>query len=146
MIPTFRSGRFSIHIWAGIAYNLKPLLVVLPLAPRKKRPGLNNQWDPAEKLTAVRYCDWIINSPLGDVITAASTYPDGLSNTHNLHESTSFEMKWGIEQDQASASRSLHGCESETLELHVRAEGNDSAKKLKVTKVEMVRDRTDISR
>ncbi|SAM73026.1 uncharacterized protein UBRO_21052 [Ustilago bromivora] len=36
IVPTFCSSRFSTHIWAGIAYNLKTLLVVLPLAPRKK--------------------------------------------------------------------------------------------------------------
>ncbi|SAM81662.1 uncharacterized protein UBRO_20275 [Ustilago bromivora] len=79
MVPTFRSGRFSIRVWAGIAYNLKTLLVVLPLAPRKKRLGSGNQWDPAENLTAVRYHDWIINGLLGDAVTAVSAYPDGLS-------------------------------------------------------------------
>ncbi|SOV06608.1 uncharacterized protein UDID_20796 [Ustilago sp. UG-2017a] len=79
MVPTFRSGRFSIQVWAGIEYNLKTPLVVLPLAPRKKRPGLGNQWDPAENLTAVRYHDWIIDGPLRDAVTAVSAYPDGLS-------------------------------------------------------------------
>ncbi|KAJ1029556.1 hypothetical protein NDA13_002802 [Ustilago tritici] len=79
MVPTFRSGRFSIQVWAGIAYNLKTPLVVLPLAPRKKRPGSANQWDPAENLTAVRYRDWIIDGPLRDAVTAVSAYPDGLS-------------------------------------------------------------------
>ncbi|SOV01668.1 uncharacterized protein UDID_18170 [Ustilago sp. UG-2017a] len=79
MVQTFCSGRFSIQVWAGIAYNLKTLLVVLPLAPRKKRPGLANQWDPAENLTAVRYCDWIIDGLLQDAVTAVSAYPDGLS-------------------------------------------------------------------
>ncbi|CCF52890.1 hypothetical protein NDA11_005954 [Ustilago hordei] len=48
MALTFRSSRFSIHVWAGIAYNLKTSLFVLPLAPRKKRLGSDNQWDPAE--------------------------------------------------------------------------------------------------
>ncbi|SPC62025.1 uncharacterized protein UHOD_12154 [Ustilago sp. UG-2017b] len=66
-------------VWAGIAYNLKTLLVVLPLAPRKKRLGSGNQWDPAENLTAVRYRDWIIDGPLRDAVTAVSAYPDGLS-------------------------------------------------------------------
>ena len=79
IVLTFRSSRFRTHIWAGIAYNLKTLLVVLPLAPRKKQPGSDNQWDPAEKLTAVRYRDWIINSPLRGAVTAVSAYPDGLS-------------------------------------------------------------------
>ncbi|SPC61564.1 uncharacterized protein UHOD_11604 [Ustilago sp. UG-2017b] len=79
MVPMFRSSCFSIQVWAGIAYNLKTLLVVLPLAPRKKRPGLGNQWDPAENLTAVRYHDWIIDGPLRDAVTAVSAYPDGLS-------------------------------------------------------------------
>ncbi|KAJ1024543.1 hypothetical protein NDA13_004474 [Ustilago tritici] len=65
-------------VWAGIAYNLKTLLVVLPLAPRKKWPGLANQWDPAENLTAVRYHNWIIDGPLWDAVTAVSAYPDGL--------------------------------------------------------------------
>ncbi|SPC60804.1 uncharacterized protein UHOD_11157 [Ustilago sp. UG-2017b] len=91
MVPTFCSGRFSIHIWASIANNLKTLLVVLPLAPRKKRPGLDNQWDPAEKLTAVKYHDWIIDGPLHDTITAASTHPDGLSvveDSSSCHQAT----------------------------------------------------------
>ena len=79
MVPTFRSGCFSIQVWAGIAYNLKTPLVVLPLAPRKKRPRLGNQWDPAENLTAVRYRDWIIDGPLRDAVTAVSAYPDSLS-------------------------------------------------------------------
>ncbi|SPC64658.1 uncharacterized protein UHOD_12096 [Ustilago sp. UG-2017b] len=79
MVPTFRSGRFSIRVWAGIAYNLKTPLVVLPLAPRKKRPGSANQWDPAENLTAARYCDWIIDGLLRDAVTAVSAYPDSLS-------------------------------------------------------------------
>ncbi|SPC65818.1 uncharacterized protein UHOD_11639 [Ustilago sp. UG-2017b] len=79
MVLTFRSSCFSIQVWAGIAYNLKTLLVVLPLAPKKKQPGSGNQWDPAEKLTAVRYRDWIINSPLRGAVTAVSAYPDGLS-------------------------------------------------------------------
>jgi hypothetical protein len=57
MVPTFRSGRFSIQVWAGIAYNLKTPLVVLPLAPRKKQLGLANQWDPTENLTAVMGLD-----------------------------------------------------------------------------------------
>ncbi|SAM82534.1 uncharacterized protein UBRO_20714 [Ustilago bromivora] len=78
MVPTFCSGRFSIQVWTGIAYNLKTPLVVLPLAPRKKRPGSANQWDPTENLTAVRYCSWIINGPLRDAVTAVSVYPDGL--------------------------------------------------------------------
>ncbi|SOV08662.1 uncharacterized protein UDID_17682 [Ustilago sp. UG-2017a] len=78
MVLTFRSSRFSIQVWAGIAYNLKTLLVVLPLAPRKKRPGSGNQWDPAENLTAVRYRDWNIDGPLRDAVTAVSAYPDGL--------------------------------------------------------------------
>ncbi|KAJ1041328.1 hypothetical protein NDA10_006015 [Ustilago hordei] len=70
MVPTFHSGHFSIQVWASIAYNLKTLLVVLPLAPRKKQLGLANQWDPAKNLTAVRYCNWIINGLLWDAITA----------------------------------------------------------------------------
>ncbi|KAJ1035713.1 hypothetical protein NDA13_000373 [Ustilago tritici] len=78
MVPTFCSGRFSIQVWVAIAYNLKTPLIVLPLAPRKKRLGLGNQWDPAENLTAVRYCNWIINGPLRDAVTAVSAYPDGL--------------------------------------------------------------------
>ncbi|KAJ1033594.1 hypothetical protein NDA13_001582 [Ustilago tritici] len=65
-------------VWAGIAYNLKTLLIVLPLAPRKKRPGSANQWDPAENLTAVRYCNWNIDGLLWDAVTAVSAYPDGL--------------------------------------------------------------------
>ncbi|SOV02204.1 uncharacterized protein UDID_19136 [Ustilago sp. UG-2017a] len=79
MVPTFCSGCFSIQVWAGIAYNLKTLLVVLPLAPRKKRPESGNQWDPAENLTTVRYCDWIIDGLLRDTVTAVIAYPDGLS-------------------------------------------------------------------
>ncbi|SAM85012.1 uncharacterized protein UBRO_20865 [Ustilago bromivora] len=79
MVPTFRSSRFSIQVWAGIAYNLKPPFVVLPLTPRKKQTGSGNQWDPAENLTAVRYCDWIIDGLLWDAVTAVSAYPDGLS-------------------------------------------------------------------
>ncbi|KAJ1024356.1 hypothetical protein NDA18_004525 [Ustilago nuda] len=78
MVLTFCSGCFSIQVWAGIAYNLKTLLSVLPLAPRKKQPGLANQWDPAENLTAVRYRDWIIDRPLWDTVTAVSAYPDSL--------------------------------------------------------------------
>ncbi|SPC66757.1 uncharacterized protein UHOD_11422 [Ustilago sp. UG-2017b] len=78
MVPTFRSGHFSIQVWAAIAYNLKTPLVVLPLAPRKKRLGSGNQWDPAENLTAVRYRNWIIDGPLRDAVTAVSAYPDGL--------------------------------------------------------------------
>ncbi|SAM82937.1 uncharacterized protein UBRO_20724 [Ustilago bromivora] len=72
----YRPGRT--WVWAGIAYNLKTPLVVLPLAPRKKRPGSANQWDPTENLTAVRYCSWIINGLLRDAVTAVSAYPDGL--------------------------------------------------------------------
>ncbi|SYW75444.1 related to TATA-box-binding factor TBP [Ustilago bromivora] len=68
-----------IQVWASIAYNLKTLLVVLPLAPRKKRPGSGNQWDPAENLTAFRYRDWIIDGLLWDTVTAVIAYPDGLS-------------------------------------------------------------------
>ncbi|SOV04253.1 uncharacterized protein UDID_17040 [Ustilago sp. UG-2017a] len=78
MVPTFRSGHFSIQVWAGIAYNLKTPLVVLPLAPRKKRLGLGNQWDPTENLTAVRYRNWIIDGLLRDAVTAVSAYSDGL--------------------------------------------------------------------
>ncbi|SPC68024.1 uncharacterized protein UHOD_12212 [Ustilago sp. UG-2017b] len=44
-----------------------------------KQPGSANQWDPAENLTAVRYCDWIIDGLLWDTVTAVSAYPDGLS-------------------------------------------------------------------
>ncbi|KAJ1034832.1 hypothetical protein NDA13_001086 [Ustilago tritici] len=74
MVPTFHSSRFSIQVWAGIAHNLKTPLVVLPLAPRKKRPGPGNQWDPAENLTAVRYRNWIIDGPLRDAVTAWFRY------------------------------------------------------------------------
>ncbi|KAJ1587899.1 hypothetical protein NDA12_001753 [Ustilago hordei] len=73
MVPTFCSGHFSIQVWASIAYNLKTLLVVLPLAPRKKQLGSANQWDPTKNLTAVRYCNWIINGLLWDAITALGT-------------------------------------------------------------------------
>ncbi|SAM83972.1 uncharacterized protein UBRO_20796 [Ustilago bromivora] len=78
MVPTFCSSHFSIQVWAGIAYNLKTPLVVLPLAPRKKRLGLGNQWDPTENLTAVRYCNWIIDGLFRDAVTAVSAYPDDL--------------------------------------------------------------------
>ncbi|SOV02135.1 uncharacterized protein UDID_18965 [Ustilago sp. UG-2017a] len=97
MVPTFRSGRFSIQVWAGIAYNLKTPLAVLPLAPRKKRPGSGNQWDPAENLTAVRYCNWIINGPLRDAVTAVSAYPDGLSvveDGSSCHQAAICKQRW----------------------------------------------------
>ncbi|KAJ1042117.1 hypothetical protein NDA10_003727 [Ustilago hordei] len=79
MVLMFHSGCFSIQVWASIAYNLKTPLVVLPLAPRKKQPGLGNQWSPAENLTAVLYHNWIIDSPLCEAVTAVITNPDGLS-------------------------------------------------------------------
>ena len=71
MVLTFH---FSIQVWTNIAYNLKTPLVVLPLAPRKKRLGPGNQWDSAENLTAVRYRDWIIDGPLRDAVTAVSAF------------------------------------------------------------------------
>ncbi|KAJ1031530.1 hypothetical protein NDA13_001921 [Ustilago tritici] len=106
MVPMFRSSRFSIQVWAGIAYNLKTLLVVLPLAPRKKQPGLVNQWDPTENLTAVRYCDWIIDGLLRDAVTAVSAYPDGLSvvkDSSSCHQATickQWQAKYNIKTQE----------------------------------------------
>ncbi|KAJ1024062.1 hypothetical protein NDA13_004892 [Ustilago tritici] len=97
MVPTFHSSRFSIQVWAGIAHNLKTPLVVLPLAPRKKRPGPGNQWDPAENLTAVRYRNWIIDGPLRDAVTAVSAYPDGLSvveDSSSCHQAAICKQWW----------------------------------------------------
>ncbi|SYW76389.1 uncharacterized protein UHO2_04630 [Ustilago hordei] len=97
MVLTFHSSCFSIQVWAGIAYNLKTLLVVLPLAPRKKWPGLANQWDPTENLTAVRYHDWIINSLLWDAVTAVSAYPDGLlvvKDGSSCHQAAICKQQW----------------------------------------------------
>ncbi|KAJ1035952.1 hypothetical protein NDA13_000607 [Ustilago tritici] len=84
-------------VWAGIACNLKTLLVVLPLAPRKKRPGLANQWDPAKNLTAVRYCNWIIDGPLPDAVTAVSAYPDSLlvvKDGSSCHQAAICKQRW----------------------------------------------------
>ncbi|KAJ1028934.1 hypothetical protein NDA18_002954 [Ustilago nuda] len=79
MVLTFCSSHLSIQVWASNAYNLKTPLIVHPLAPRKKQLGSANQWDPAENLAAVRYHNWIIDSPLQDTVTAVSAYPDSLS-------------------------------------------------------------------
>ncbi|SAM83486.1 uncharacterized protein UBRO_20768 [Ustilago bromivora] len=97
MVLMFRSGRFSIQVWAGIAYNLKTPLVVLPLALRKEQPGSANQWDPTENLTAVRYCNWIIDGPLQDAVTAVSAYPDGLSvveDGSSCHQAAICKQRW----------------------------------------------------
>ncbi|SAM85677.1 uncharacterized protein UBRO_20382 [Ustilago bromivora] len=104
MVLTFRSGHFSIQVWASIAYNLKTLLVVLLLAPRKKRPGLGNQWGPAENLTAVRYHNWIIDGPLRDAVTAVSAYPDGLSvvkDGSSCHQAAICKQWWAEYNIQA---------------------------------------------
>ncbi|SYW79000.1 uncharacterized protein UHO2_03012 [Ustilago hordei] len=97
MVPTFHFGHFSIQVWAGIAFNFKAPLVVLPLAPRKKQLGLGNQWDPAKNLTAVRYHDWIIDSLLQDAITAVSAYPDSLSvvkDGSSCHQAAICKQQW----------------------------------------------------
>ncbi|SPO20430.1 uncharacterized protein UTRI_10036 [Ustilago trichophora] len=71
MVPTFRSGRFSVHVWAGIGYNLKTRLFVIPLAPRTKRPN-ENKWDPAETLTAKKYCNFVVDGPLKETVEQAA--------------------------------------------------------------------------
>ncbi|KAJ1031601.1 hypothetical protein NDA13_001992 [Ustilago tritici] len=119
MAPTFRSGHFSIQVWAGIAYNFKTLLVVLPLAPRKKQPGLGNQWDPAKNLTAVRYHNWIIDGLLWDAVTAVSAYPDGLSVVEggsSCHQATickQWQAEYNIQmQEHLPASPDLNPIEN----------------------------------
>ncbi|SPC65043.1 uncharacterized protein UHOD_20537 [Ustilago sp. UG-2017b] len=119
MVTAFHSGCFSIQVWAGIAYNLKTPLVVLPLAPRKKQPGLGNQWDPMENLTAVRYRDWIIDGPLRDAVTAVSAYPDGLlvvEDGSSCHQATICKQRraeYNIKtQEQPPASPDLNPIEN----------------------------------
>ena len=75
MIPTFRSDRFTIMVWAGIAYDFKTPLYVIPLAPSRVERGVRIK---AETLTAQKYADLIIDGPLRAAI-AASERPGGLS-------------------------------------------------------------------
>ena len=75
MIPTFRSDRFTIMVWAGIAYNFKTPLYIIPLAPSRVERGVRIK---AETLTAQKYADLIIDGPLRAAI-AASERPGGLS-------------------------------------------------------------------
>ncbi|KAJ1585539.1 hypothetical protein NDA12_000304 [Ustilago hordei] len=119
MVPMFHSGHFSIQVWASIAYNLKTPLFVLPLAPRKKWQGLANQWDPAKNLTAVRYCDWVIDGPLWDAITAVSAYPDSLlvvedgSSCHQAAICKQWQAKYHIKmQEHLPASPDLNPIEN----------------------------------
>ena len=72
MAPTFRSGRLSISVWAGIAYGIKTPLFVLPLQPRTWNAGLG-KWDPAERLNAARYGEWILDGELKKVVLEART-------------------------------------------------------------------------
>ncbi|SPO29598.1 uncharacterized protein UTRI_05420 [Ustilago trichophora] len=71
MVPTFWSGRFSIHVWARIRYNIKTRLYVIPLSPCKKRPK-QNKWALAKTLTAKKYSNFILGGPLKSTVEQAA--------------------------------------------------------------------------
>ncbi|PWN46798.1 hypothetical protein IE53DRAFT_305599, partial [Violaceomyces palustris] len=58
---TFRSGRQTLMVWAGMAYNFKTPLFCIPLAPSRVERSARIR---AEGLNAQRYTDLVIKGPL----------------------------------------------------------------------------------
>ncbi|PWN53250.1 hypothetical protein IE53DRAFT_366502 [Violaceomyces palustris] len=74
MTSTFRSGRQSLMVWAGIAYNFKTALFQIPLAPSRVERSARIR---AEGLNAQRYADLVIKGPLQAAWHELTTFLDG---------------------------------------------------------------------
>ncbi|PWN50278.1 hypothetical protein IE53DRAFT_305018, partial [Violaceomyces palustris] len=61
MTSTFRSGRQSLMVWAGMSYDFKTPLFRIPLAPSRVERSTRIR---AEGLKAQRYADLIVRGPL----------------------------------------------------------------------------------
>lgn len=77
MVPNHHYTRFSIMVWAGIAYNLKMELLVIPLAKRRMPSLAEHRANhpnadplpprvpiPAETFTSKKYQDLVIDGPI----------------------------------------------------------------------------------
>jgi len=61
LVPTFRSGRKSLMVWAAIAYGHKWPLLRLPLQSSSSNGKVQRK---AEGLTGAKYVDYVLNGPL----------------------------------------------------------------------------------
>ena len=69
LVPMFHSNWKKIMVWAGIAYNYKTLLYVIPLAPSSSDGTRHAE---AETLTGQKYANWIIDGLLKSAIDACT--------------------------------------------------------------------------